>query len=343
MKNILGLSVDFSHPFIFHHLYPQMIIDPTIESCSVLSEIRKMSIFNSINAQKPTEIVFFDLETNVPRKTGQKFWILEFGAIVVCPRKLVELESYCTLIRPGDLSVAALRPSRIDGITREAVADAPSFEEVADQIFSILDGRIWAGHNIQRFDCVRLKAAFAEIGKSPPVPIGMIDSLGILSEKFGKRAGNMKMASLATYFGLGKQKHRSLDDVRMNLEVLKHCATVLFLESSLPNMLDWRLHGSPNVTTRSRKSLEPSFPSALQNQSQSNPRSGRVINNPCKEGTICRKSPSSTTSLSYQRTVPYTTKESLRRMTTRVKDILCRAQSNKPLNNFFRHSHSLLR
>ncbi|GAA0173727.1 DNA metabolism protein [Lithospermum erythrorhizon] len=299
-----------------------------------------MAIFNTINDQKPTKIVFFDLETNVPKKTGQKFWILEFGAIVVCPRKLIELESYCTLIRPGDLSVAALRPSRIDGITREAVVNAPSFEEVSDKIFSILDGRIWAGHNIQRFDCVRLKAAFDEIGKSPPVPVGMIDSLGILSEKFGKRAGNMKMASLATYFGLGQQKHRSLDDVRMNLEVLKHCATVLFLESSLPDMLNGRLHGTPTVTTRSRKSLEPSFPSALQNQWQSTPRIGRAINNnnPCKEGTSCRKSPPATTSISYQRTVPYTT-----RLTTRVKEIICKAQYNKPLSNLFRHSHSLLR
>ncbi|KAJ6293883.1 hypothetical protein OIU76_022034 [Salix suchowensis] len=43
------------------------------------------------------------------------------------------------------------------------------------------------------------------------------------------------MARLATYFGLGNQTHRSLDDVRMNIEVLKHCATVLFLESSLPD------------------------------------------------------------------------------------------------------------
>lgn len=37
------------------------------------------------------------------------------------------------------------------------------------------------------------------------------------------------MSTLATYFGLGQQKHRSLADVRMNLEVLKHCATILFL------------------------------------------------------------------------------------------------------------------
>jgi hypothetical protein len=42
-----------------------------------------------------------------------------------------------------------------------------------------------------------------------------------------------QMATLATYFGLGNQTHRSLDDVRMNFEVLKYCATVLFLVCSL--------------------------------------------------------------------------------------------------------------
>ncbi|CAL0325774.1 unnamed protein product [Lupinus luteus] len=44
------------------------------------------------------------------------------------------------------------------------------------------------------------------------------------------------MATLASYFGLGCQTHRSLYDVRLNLEVLKYCATVLFLESSLSDI-----------------------------------------------------------------------------------------------------------
>ncbi|TXG60633.1 hypothetical protein EZV62_015206 [Acer yangbiense] len=265
-----------------------------------------------------TEIVFFDLETNVPRRTGQRFWVLEFGAIVVCPRNLVELESYTTLIKPKDLSVVALKSSRSDGITREAVENAPEFEEVADQIFNILNSRIWAGHNIQRFDCIRIREAFAEIGRPAPVPVGMIDSLGVLTQKFGRRAGNMKMATLASYFELGQQKHRSLDDVRMNLEVLKHCATVLFLESSLPSVLNGKFNSSLTITTRSRSN-------------------GKL---PCREETS-RKSPPITT-LGYQRTVPYT-RGSLGKMTESVKNLLCKSQGSQPLNAILKHSHSLLR
>ncbi|KAJ9170327.1 hypothetical protein P3X46_018443 [Hevea brasiliensis] len=140
-----------------------------------------------------SEIIFFDLETTAPNRAGQRFWVLEFGAIVVCPRKLVEIESFSALIRPMDLSAVALKSGRSDGITQEAVANAPAFADVAEKIFSILNGRIWAGHNIQRFDCVRIKEAFAEIGKPAPVPVGMIDSLRVLTEKFGRRAGNLKV------------------------------------------------------------------------------------------------------------------------------------------------------
>lgn len=151
-----------------------------------------MEVFNSSNERTP-EIVFFDLETTVPYKSGQRFWVLEFGAIVVCPHKLVELESYTTLIKPEDLSVVSVKPRRCGAITRAAVRKAPSFEEVAEKIFNILHGRVWAGHNIQRFDCVRLKEAFEYIGRPAPIPVGMIDSLGVLTEKFGRRAGNMKV------------------------------------------------------------------------------------------------------------------------------------------------------
>ncbi|XP_059641832.1 protein NEN1 isoform X2 [Cornus florida] len=206
-----------------------------------------------------SEIAFFDVETSVPTRPGQGFAILEFGAILVCPKKLVELESYSTLVRPIDLSLISSLSVRCNGITRDAVVSSPSFGDIADRVYDILQGRIWAGHNILRFDCARIREAFAEINRKPPEPKGTIDSLALLTQRFGRRAGDMKMATLATYFGLGQQTHRSLDDVRMNLEVLKYCATVLFLESSLPDIFTANSWVSPNATTRSRSNGKASL------------------------------------------------------------------------------------
>ncbi|XP_021820593.1 protein NEN1-like [Prunus avium] len=189
-----------------------------------------------VRSEDRFEIAFFDLETTKPTPPGQEWIILEFGAILVCPKKLVELDNYSTLVRPADLSIASL-PMRSNGINRDTVASSPTFQEIADEVYDILHGRIWAGHNIRRFDCALIREAFAHIGRPAPEPKGTIDSLALLTQRFGRRAGDMKMNTLANYFELGQQEHRSLADVRMNLEVLKYCATVLFLESSLPDML----------------------------------------------------------------------------------------------------------
>ncbi|XP_010423174.1 PREDICTED: protein NEN1-like [Camelina sativa] len=200
-----------------------------------------------------SEIAFFDVETTVPNR-GQRFAILEFGSILVCPKKLTELRSYTTLVQPADLSLISSLSVRCNGINRDDVVSAPLFSDIADTVYDILHERIWAGHNILRFDCARIREAFAEIGRQPPEPKGAIDTLTLLTQRFGRRAGNMKMATLATYFGLGKQTHRSLDDVRMNLEVVKYCATVLFLESSL-ELVD---HSVSPGTTSSRTRLDAS-------------------------------------------------------------------------------------
>ncbi|KAH9697113.1 protein NEN2 [Citrus sinensis] len=215
--------------------------------------------------QDRSEIAFFDVETTVPTRPGQRFAILEFGAILVCPKKLEELHNYSTLVRPADPELISSLSVRCNGITPDAVVSSPTFADIADTVFDILHGRIWAGHNILRFDCARIREAFAEIGRPAPEPKGTIDSLALLTQRFGRRAGDMKMASLATYFGLGQQTHRSLDDVRMNLEVLKYCATVLFLESSLPDIFTVNSWVSPNATTRSRSNAKSSPEGTSQN------------------------------------------------------------------------------
>ncbi|KAE8670796.1 Protein NEN4 [Hibiscus syriacus] len=153
---------------------------------------------------------------------------------------------------------------RRNGISRNDVVSAPSFSEIAGKVHDLLHGRVWAGHNIVRFDCVRIREAFEKIGRPAPEPKGIIDSLPLLTRRFGRRAGNMKMATLA----------KSLDDVRMNLEVVKYCATVLFLESSLPDILmrSWgNIQSSPQQPIPNMNNFSSSLSSEnVQNRSPRN-------------------------------------------------------------------------
>ncbi|KAF8364703.1 hypothetical protein HHK36_033326 [Tetracentron sinense] len=178
-------------------------------------------------------IAFLDVETTFPSESCPGRAIYEIGVILVCPQRLSVLHIYSTLVRPAVRYLDSFPRVMRNGITPDDLASAPTFPQIAHQIYDLLHGRIWAGHNIVKWDCVRIREAFAEIGRQAPEPMRTIDSLELLTQKFGRRAGNMKLATLANYFDLGQQAHRSVDDVRLNIEVLKNCSMVLFLESSL--------------------------------------------------------------------------------------------------------------
>ena len=116
------------------------------------------------------EIAFFDVETSVPQRAGQGYALLEFGAILVCPRRLVEVASYATLVRPADPASAVSAASvRCNGITRDAVSGAPPFRDVADAVYDLLNGELELGisltlpHACSRslYNCCRVQARCA--------------------------------------------------------------------------------------------------------------------------------------------------------------------------------------
>ena len=152
--------------------------------------------------------------------------------MVVDGNSLVEYPelSFETLVRPDDLNAITKRSIDCNHITAAMVAHAPAFRSVAQQIFDVLDGRIWLGHNIVQFDIPHLTRHFELAGLPVPQPLGVIDTLPLLREHFGKRAGNMTMASLGRFFGQGEEEHRALADARMTMEVVKHAGALLFLE-----------------------------------------------------------------------------------------------------------------
>mmetsp|Transcript_7694 Transcript_7694/g.24678 ORF Transcript_7694/g.24678 Transcript_7694/m.24678 type:complete len:593 (-) Transcript_7694:46-1824(-) len=180
---------------------------------------------SSIDHSSPraSEFAIFDIETTIPSTD-----IIEFGAIVVHSRSFVERCCYSTLVQSNRVTA---RSTDVNHITNGMLRNAPKLCEVAHSIYDILHNRIWVGYNIISFD---MPIVLREIGKVAPdlvpQPAKVIDLYPILRDTFGKRAGNMKLASLSQYFGFGKEEHRALDDARLTLRVLKNCATTLFLE-----------------------------------------------------------------------------------------------------------------
>ncbi|KAI5016037.1 hypothetical protein ZWY2020_005769 [Hordeum vulgare] len=180
---------------------------------------------------KKREMVFFDVEAAQPPSCPSgECRLVEFAAILVCPRRLVEVSSYSTLIRQDHPDA-----DENSSVLLSAASAAPAFEDVFPDIFELLDGRVWAGHGIRRAGCARVRGAFAAFGLPAPEPVGVVDSLDVLVAQgcFGQ---DEEAAALAEHFGVGVRRARGLrclDGARLSLDVLKHCAGVLLIESSL--------------------------------------------------------------------------------------------------------------
>ncbi|XP_037480358.1 protein NEN4-like [Triticum dicoccoides] len=177
---------------------------------------------------KKREMVFFDVEAAQSLSLPGECNLLEFATILVCPRCLVEVSSYSTLIRTDDAGA--------DGGVLSASSGAPSFEDVFPDIFELLDGRVWAGHGIRRAGCPRMRKAF---GLGAPEPVGVVDSLNVLLAQgaqgcFGpagvrddgqEEDEEAAAAALVEHFGIGARWARGLrclDGAHVSLEVLGH-------------------------------------------------------------------------------------------------------------------------
>ena len=162
------------------------------------------------------------METTIPPDD-----IIEFGAIVLSKTGLFEVSRYSTLVYSEKVTEQSVKAN---GIISSLLADAPKFEQVADIIFELMDGKIWIGHNILSFDRRVLKSCFEKIGKRAPVAAACLDTLHLFKKVWGKRCGDLKMATLGRYFGLGEEKHRAIEDCEMTIEVFKKIALTLLLE-----------------------------------------------------------------------------------------------------------------
>jgi DNA polymerase-3 subunit epsilon len=111
-------------------------------------------------------------------------------------------------------------PVHVHGLTRERLAGAPRFEEIAPRLLEVLDGRILVAHNAA-FDHGFLAAEADRAGTKLPVRRRMCTLA--LSRRLGIDVPNHKLATLAGYWGVPQQRaHDAEDDALVLSRVLTH-------------------------------------------------------------------------------------------------------------------------
>lgn len=192
---------------------------------SRVEEIRQTSLFNmdtSIPACfKGTNIVVIDIETTGTSTTDDR--ITEIGAIRLVDGKVTE--KFATMVNPGrripDIVV------ELTGITDDMVADAPSFDDVAGDLFKFCHGSIIVAHNIA-FDYNFIK----NMSKPTGYVYGNrgIDTLA-LSRAVLPDLNNHKLNTVCEHFGIEFLHHRAYSDALATAQLL---VELVRLKGSLP-------------------------------------------------------------------------------------------------------------
>ncbi len=155
------------------------------------------------------EYVSFDVETTGLYKNDR---IVEIGFVAFSDGKVIE--EWSTLVNP----LRDIGKSNIHGITSSMVSTAPLFEDVINDIFRMINGRVLVAHNLS-FDARMLIQEFnrantqGEIGKgfctmvaSRRVLAGSGDSLGATCAELGVEY---------------TKAHSALGDARMTMQIFQ--------------------------------------------------------------------------------------------------------------------------
>ncbi|WP_031522996.1 DEDDh family exonuclease [Streptomyces sp. NRRL F-5123] len=110
-------------------------------------------------------------------------------------------------------------PVWIHGLTAAALADAPLFPEVADELAERLAGRVLVAHNAV-FDWSMLAREYARARSAAPVEQRLCTI--VLSKELRLPLANHKLESLAAHYGVVQQRaHHALDDARVLAEAFR--------------------------------------------------------------------------------------------------------------------------
>jgi len=155
------------------------------------------------------EYVSFDVETTGLNKSDR---IVEIGFVAFSEGKV--LEEWSTLLNP----LRDIGKSNIHGITPTMVSTAPLFEEVINDIFRMINGRVLVAHNLS-FDARMLIQEFNRANTQGEIGKGFCTM--IASRRLLAGSGD-SLAATCAELGIETVKaHSALGDARMTMQIFQ--------------------------------------------------------------------------------------------------------------------------
>lgn len=160
------------------------------------------------------DYVLFDLETTGISCNYDE--IIEISAVKVRDGKVID--EFSTLVNP--LMPIPRAASRVNNITDDMVAFAPTFEEVLPMFIEFVGDDVLVGHNIKTFD---MKFIYRDCEKyfSQTITNDYVDTLQVAKVCFPKWK-HRRLSDLAEHYNISTVgAHRALQDCRMNQQVFE--------------------------------------------------------------------------------------------------------------------------
>ena len=152
-----------------------------------------------------------DIETTGSHASGNS--ITEIAIVLSDGQK--EIDRFETLLQPDH--PIPYHITTLTGIDNDMVADAPRFEEVADEIESFLAQGVFVAHNVG-FDYSFIKKQFEAIGRKwNPTRLCTVR----LTRKLVPGLHSYSLGNLCRHFGiLNNTAHRAMSDTLATVELL---------------------------------------------------------------------------------------------------------------------------
>lgn len=138
-------------------------------------------------------------------------------AVITCDEQGHEESCWSSLVNPS----IPVRASFIHGLTDSDVAEAPPFEDIAEHVVLLLNGRAFVAHNAN-FDAGFLEATLARAGIEYVIsPERRVCTMEL--SKIYLPEGRHSLQAAAERAGLERQpEHRALADARIAADLLRH-------------------------------------------------------------------------------------------------------------------------